>query len=594
MSEYRHPYPDMQFVINELIDVDQLSQSLGLEGVNSELSNAILDEAGRLGADVLSPLNRIGDQQPPTLNAEGVQQTPGFAEAYQQYVKSGWGSLTAPEKFGGQALPNLLGTAVMEIWQSANMAFALCPLLGQGAIASITHHGSDELQQQYLPKMVSGEWTGTMNLTEPGAGSDLAAIKTRAVAEADHYRISGQKIFITWGDHQMTENIVHLVLARLPNAPAGVKGISLFIVPKYLLDEQGNPAQRNDVKAVSLEHKLGIHGSPTCVMSFGDEGGAIGYLIGEENKGLSYMFTMMNHARQSVGLQGLAISERAYQHALDYAKTRLQGTQKDGSQIAIIKHPDVRRMLMQMRASIEAMRALAYQASSESDQAQACLADSEQALAHQGRAELLAPVVKGWITELAQEVTSLGLQIHGGMGYIEESGAAQYYRDARILPIYEGTTGIQALDLVGRKNLLNGGRLIAQLLADIEVTLVAVERSGASLGVVAKSLRAALSDGQTAQQWLLEHAPEDRFAAGAVSVNFMMLFGYLSGGWLMAKSALLAQSMLESGTGDAAFLKAKLITAQFYSEQLLPRTGACLAAIKSGSETTMALSEELF
>ncbi len=593
MSDYRHPYRDMQFVINDLIGVDVLCQTLSLDEVNAELSNAILDEAGRLGTEVLAPLNRVGDQQAPTLDTQGVQQTPGFAEAYQQYVESGWGSLTAAEAHGGQGLPNLLGTAVNEIWQSANMAFALCPMLGQGAIESITHHGSDELQQKYLPKMVSGEWTGTMNLTEPGAGSDLAAIKTRAVPDGDHYRISGQKIFITWGDHQMTENIVHLVLARLPDAPAGVKGISLFIVPKFLLDEQGNPAQRNDVTAVSLEHKLGIHGSPTCVMSFGDDGGAIGYLIGEENKGLTYMFTMMNHARQGVGLQGLAISERAYQHAVDYAKERLQGTQRDGTQIAIIKHPDVRRMLMQMRASIEAMRALAYLASAEIDLAQG-VQDPEQARTHQGRVELLTPIVKGWLTELAQEVTSLGVQIHGGMGYIEETGAAQYYRDARILPIYEGTTGIQALDLVGRKNLANGGQLMAQLLSEINATLALVDAAGEQLIPVAKGLRHALKDGNEAQQWLLQSATNDPLAAASGCVSFMLLFGYLSGGWLMARSALQAQAMLDAGDGDAGFLKAKLITVQFYAEQLLPRTGACLAAVVSGSTATMALPDDQF
>ncbi|MFT5720747.1 MAG: alkylation response protein AidB-like acyl-CoA dehydrogenase [Motiliproteus sp.] len=593
MNEYRHPYPDMQFVINELIGFDSLCQTLGLEDVNTELANAILDEAGRLGTEVLSPLNRVGDQQAPTLNGQGVQQTPGFTEAYQQYVEGGWGSLTAPEAFGGQALPNLLGTAVMEIWQSANMALALCPLLGQGAIEAIIHHGSEELQQQFLPKMVTGEWTGTMNLTEPGAGSDLAAIKTRAVREGAHYRISGQKIFITWGDHQMTENIVHLVLARLPDAPAGVKGISLFIVPKFLLDDQGNPAQRNDARALSLEHKLGIHGSPTCAMSFGDEGGAIGYLIGEENRGLTYMFTMMNHARQGVGLQGLAISERAYQHARDYAKARLQGTQKDGSQIAIIKHPDVRRMLMQMRASIEAMRALAYLGSSEIDQAQRSQ-DPEQARAHQSRAELLTPIVKGWITELAQEVTSLGLQIHGGMGYIEETGAAQFYRDARILPIYEGTTGIQAQDLVGRKNLVNGGQSMAKLLEEMDATWAAVDAEGTRLAPVAQALRSALNDGHRAQQWLLATAPVDPQAAASQSVNFMLLFGYLMGGWLMARSALRALELQDSAEGDQAFLNAKLITVRFYCEQLLPRTSACVAAVVSGSAATLALPEEQF
>jgi len=360
-----------------------------------------------------------------------------------------------------------------------------------------------------------------------------------------------------------------------------------------VVDAQGNPGARNDLKAVSLEHKLGIHGSPTCVMSFGDEGGALGYLVGEENKGLSYMFTMMNHARQSVGLQGLAISERAYQHARDYAKSRLQGTQRDGSQVAIINHPDVRRMLMQMKASIEAMRALAYVASAEIDLAHG-LKDPEQAQAHQGRAELLTPIVKGWITELAQEVTSLGLQIHGGMGYIEETGAAQFYRDARILPIYEGTTGIQALDLVGRKNMANGGQLIAQLLTEMASTLDAIEGAGEALSPVASALRRALSDGQQAQQWLLETAPGDPHAAGSVSVNFMMLFGYLAGGWMMARSALQAQSLLAAGSSDSDFLQAKLLTVRFYCEQLLPRTGACLAAVVCGSGATMGLNEAQF
>ncbi|RDE24994.1 acyl-CoA dehydrogenase [Motiliproteus coralliicola] len=593
MSEYRHPYRDMQFVINELLGLDQFCQRFDIEEVNSELANAILEEAGKLGETVLAPLNRSGDEQGATLTEQGVQQTAGFAEAYQQYVESGWGSLTARAEFGGQQLPNLLGTAVNEVWQSANMAFGLCPMLGQGAIESLTHHGSDELQLLFLPKLVSGEWTGTMNLTEPGAGSDLAAIKTRAVREGDHYRITGQKIFITWGDHQMTDNIVHLVLARLPDAPAGVKGISLFVVPKFLLDSDGNPSEANDLKAVSLEHKLGIHGSPTCVMSFGDDGGAIGYLVGQENKGLAYMFTMMNHARQAVGLQGVAISERAYQHAVDYAKERLQGTGADGAQVPIIRHPDVRRMLMQMRASTEAMRAVAYLASMEIDRANHC-SDAEQRLQHQGRVELLTPIVKGWLTEMAQEVTSLGVQVHGGMGFIEETGAAQYFRDARILPIYEGTTGIQALDLVGRKNLFNGGQLVASLLNEMEQTLTDLDSTNETTEVIAAALRSALRDANEAQDWLLEAASKDEAAAGSVAVNFMMLFGYLSGGWMMARSALQAQAMLETGSGDAEFLQAKLVTARFYCEQLLPRTAGLLSAIRSGSDSTMALDDDQF
>ncbi|MDV7213112.1 acyl-CoA dehydrogenase family protein, partial [Azotobacter beijerinckii] len=477
MSDYVHPYRDTEFVLGELVELERFCAEAGLSDVNGELVSAILAEAGRLGSEVLAPLNAVGDTQGARLGERGVEETPGFAGAYGQFVESGWPSLTAAEAWGGQNLPNVVGTAVNEIWHSANMAFALCPMLTQGAIEAIAHHGSAALQAAYLPKLVSGEWTGTMNLTEPDAGSDLAAIKARAVPNGDHYLISGQKIFITWGDHQMTDNVVHLVLARLPDAPTGVKGISLFVVPKFLLDAQGRPGACNDAQCVSLEHKLGIHGSPTCVMSFGEKEGAVGYLVGEPHKGLACMFTMMNHARQSVGLQGLSISERAYQQARQYAKERLQGTRKDGSRFPIIEFPDVRRMLLQMKASIEAMRALALVAAAEVDRT-AHAPDADVAARHQGRVDLLTPIVKGWLTELAQEVTSLGVQIHGGMGFIEETGAARHYRDARILTIYEGTTGIQALDLVGRKTLLNKGELLGSLLDEIGETVARLERAG--------------------------------------------------------------------------------------------------------------------
>ncbi|MBY4675122.1 acyl-CoA dehydrogenase C-terminal domain-containing protein [Marinobacterium arenosum] len=592
MSDYIHPYRDAEFVINELVEFDQLCSDAGLDEVNAELASVILTEAGKLGSEVLAPLNVVGDTQGAKLGEQGVEQTPGFAEAYAQYMENGWASLTCAEEFGGQNLPNLLGTAVNEIWQSSNLAFALCPLLGQGAIEAIAHHGSDELKQTWLPNMISGTWTGTMNLTEPDAGSDLAAVKTRAVPNGDHYLITGQKIFITWGDHQMTDNIVHLVLARLPDAPAGVKGISLFVVPKFLLDDNGNPAVRNDAHCVSLEHKLGIHGSPTCVMSFGDNEGAVGYLVGEPHKGLAYMFTMMNHARQGVGLQGLAIAERSYQQAVAYAKERIQGTNRDGSRFAIIKYPDVRRMLMQMKASIEAMRGLAYVAAAEIDRSHYAQ-DAASAAKHQGRVELLTPIVKGWLTELAQEVTYLGTQVHGGMGFIEETGSAQHYRDARILTIYEGTTGIQALDLVGRKTLLNNGELLAELLAEIEQTVVALEGSE-QLSALGGALRTALTGGQQARQWLLDNAPADRDAAGSVSVNFMMLFGYLCGGWMMGKSALKAQAQLDAGQGDTEFLNAKQATVRFYCDHLLPRVQANLASIQAGSGSIMELPEDLF
>lgn len=420
---YLHPYQDAEFVLRHIVDFDALCETACLDEVNSDLAVAVLDEAGKLGSEVLAPLNLIGDNNPAQLGEQGVEESPGFKDAYLQFAESGWMSLTVAEEFGGQGLPNVLYAAVNEIWHSANMAWALCPMLSLGSMESIAHHASDELKNCYLPKMATGEWTGTMNLTESDAGSDLAAINTKAVPEDDHYRISGQKIFITWGDHQMTPNIVHLVLGRLPDAPPGVKGISLFIVPKFLLDENGEPSEQNTVHCLSLEHKLGIHGSPTCVMEFDN---AVGYLVGEANKGLPYMFTMMNHARQAVGLQGLSISERAYQLARDYSKERLQGTRRDGSRIPIIKHPDVRRMLLTMKSTIEAMRALAFVAAAEIDRANHAQG-AVQKILHSVRVELLTPIVKGWLTEMSQELTSLGLQVHGGMGYIEETGAAQYY-----------------------------------------------------------------------------------------------------------------------------------------------------------------------
>lgn len=581
MSDYKHPLKDAEFILNELVQFDQLCADAGMDDVNSELASVILTEAGKLGSGLLAPLNVVGDLNHPTLGENGVQQTEGFAEAYREYLEGGWATLTADEAYGGQNLPNVLGTAVNEVWQSANISFALCPLLSQGAIESISHHGSDSLKENFLTKLVSGEWTGTMNLTESDAGTDLAAVKTKAVPNGDHYLITGQKIFITWGDHQMTDNIVHLVLARLPGAPAGVKGISLFIVPKFLLDENGNPAERNDAYAVSLEHKLGIHGSPTCVMSFGDNGGAIGYLVGEENNGLAYMFTMMNHARQGVGLQGLAVSEAAYQHALQYAKDRIQGSNRDGSRYPIIRFPDVRRMLMQMKSGTEAMRALCLVAAAEADRG------------NQSRVDLLTPIVKGWVTEFAQELTSLGVQVHGGMGFIEETGAAQFYRDARILTIYEGTTGIQALDLVGRKTLVNGGESLAALLDEMSADITRFEALGGQFTLAAQQCRVSLENGIAARQWLLD-SKEDKSAAGSSSVNFMMLFGYLCGGWLMAKSAMQAQAQLDAGTGDNEFLQSKLVTAQFFCEHMMTRTQSCLASVMAGSDSIMALDEEQF
>jgi alkylation response protein AidB-like acyl-CoA dehydrogenase len=429
-----------------------------------------------------------------------------------------------------------------------------------------------------------------MNLTEPDAGSDLAAVKTKATPADGHYLINGQKIFITWGDHQMTENIVHMVLARLPDAPPGVKGISLFIVPKLLVDADGASGERNAVECLSIEHKLGIHASPTCVMEFKD---SVGYLVGEPNKGLPTMFTMMNHARQSVGLQGLSISERAYQDALAYSKERMQGTRRDGSRIAIVEFPDVRRMLMTMKSTVEAMRALALVAAAETDRSRYA-ADEAARARHFARLELYTPIVKGWLTEMAQELTSLGIQVFGGMGYVEETGAAQYYRDARILPIYEGTTGIQALDFIGRKTLSNNGQALLSLLEEMGETAQALRTSAYPHASLVAALDEAIGAGAKAREWVLEHGADNRDLAGSASYNFLMLFGYLTGGWLLAKSALLAKAMLDGGEGDPDFLNAKMTTARFYCEHLLPRTGACLASVLAGSESIMSLTADQF
>ena len=583
---YTHPQQDAAFVLRHLIQFDDLCSQLNLQEVNAELALTVLDEAGKLGADVIAPLNREGDLQGASIDEQGVHEVKNFKAAYWQLAEGGWLSLTADENYGGQGLPNVLGTAVNEIWQSANLAFALCPLLSVGAMASISHHGSDWLKQTFLPRMTSGEWTGTMNLTESDAGSDLAAVKTRAVPDGDAYKVSGQKIFITWGDHQMTENIVHLVLARLPDAPAGVKGISLFIVPKFNVDAEGTITDRNAVNCLSIEHKLGIHGSPTCVMEFKD---AKGYLVGEANKGLMYMFTMMNHARQAVGVQGLSISERAYQQAVQYAKDRLQGTRRDGSRIPIIEHPDVRRMLMSMKSSTEAMRALALTAAAEMDRAHC-----DNAAEHNARVELFTPIVKGWCTEMSLEMTSLNVQVHGGMGFIEETGAAQHYRDARILTIYEGTSGIQALDLVGRKTLMDGGKALNNLLNEIQGIVDALEASHYPEASLTHELTKALAAGRQALDLLLTRSQQDEHFAGSVSYSFMMLMGYLCGGWLMAKSALKAHELMSHSDEDGKFLVAKQVTARFFCEQLLPRTASYLSAIESGSACTMALSNEQF
>ncbi len=596
MTTYRAPVRDMQFVLNELAGLKNLAVLPGYEEVTPELAEVVLEGAARLASEVLAPLNKIGDERGATLTKDGVLAAGGFGAAYRQFVDNGWNALGGDPEYGGQGLPRLVAAAAMEMWNSANMSFALCPLLTAGGMEAIKAHASDELKNRYLPKLVSGEWSGTMNLTEPQAGSDLSTVRTRAVPEGDHYRISGQKIFITWGDHDMAENVVHLVLARLPRAPDGTRGISLFLVPKFLVHPDGSLAERNDVACASIEHKLGIHASPTCVMSFGEKEGAIGYLVGRENEGLPHMFTMMNEARQKVGLQGLGIAERAYQAARDYAKERVQGRpvgQRRGDRVTIIHHPDVRRMLLTMKSQIEAMRAFGYVLAADIDLAHKH-PDAEERHRHQKRVDLLTPVFKGWCTELGVEIASLGIQVHGGMGYIEETGAAQYLRDARIAPIYEGTSGIQAGDLVGRKLPLDNGRAMTALIGEMRA---AEGQLGGSDNVDFPAIRENLTAGiqalEQSTQWMLKTIGEDPDAAMGASVNYMMLTGYVCGGWQMARAALAARVRLTSGA-DEDFYRAKIATARFYAEQILPKANALLTAVKSGASTALVLEEEQF
>ncbi|HRD64703.1 MAG TPA: acyl-CoA dehydrogenase C-terminal domain-containing protein [Candidatus Competibacter sp.] len=596
MTAYFAPTRDMQFVINELAGLAEIAAlpAFAEQDAGPELVEAVLEEAAKLATEVLSPLNKIGDEQGARLTADGVIPADGFGDAYQKFVEGGWNGISGHVEYGGQGLPELINTATQEMWNSANMSFALCPLLNAGAIEAIGRVGSPEQKALYLPKMIAGEWTGTMNLTESQAGSDLSAVRARAVPEGDHYRIFGQKIFITWGEHNMTENTIHLVLARTPNAPEGVKGISLFIVPKVLVNPDGSLGSRNDVRAVSIEHKLGIHASPTCTMAFGDQDGAIGYLVGEENKGLNYMFIMMNEARFKVGLQGLAIGERAYQAAREYAKDRVQGRPlgvKSGDRVTIIHHPDVRRMLLTMKAQNEAMRALAYTVAAHMDLARRH-PDAAVRATHQARVDLLIPVVKGWSSEIGIEVASLGVQVHGGMGFVEETGACQHLRDSRITTIYEGTTGIQAADLAGRKLSMDKGVSMRALIADIEATAAEL---GQATGDDIAAIRAALDEGTQAlaeaTEWILNARDPD--SVMAVSVDYMMLAGTVCGGWQMARTAQAAQRKLRSGE-DPAFHEAKLITARFYAEHILPKAGALRDSVKNGGISIMALAEEQF
>ena len=589
MNTYTAPTRDMRFVLNELAGLPDVNQLPGFEEATVETVDAVLEEAGKFAAEVLAPLNRPGDIDGAKFNDAEVMPPEGFKDAYRAFVESGWASLPFEPEFGGQGLPELVAAATNEIWQSANMGFALCPMLTEGCAVALGLHGSHDMKAIFLPKLVSGEWAGTMNLTEPQAGSDLAEIRTRAAPNGDTYLISGRKIFITWGDHDFTDNILHLVLARLPDAPPGIKGISLFLVPKYMVNADGSTGRRNDVHPVSIEHKLGIHSSPTCVMSYGDNGGAHGYLVGAEHDGIACMFTMMNHARLSVGLQGLSISERAYQQALAYAKEREQGRKPGQSGRArIIQHADVRRMLMLMKSGCEAMRAVAYVTATSLDY----MNRSPDSGNHSERFALLTPVVKAWSTELAQEITSLGVQVHGGMGYIEETGAAQHFRDARITSIYEGTSGIQAQDLVGRKVIRDDGKALRELIGEIRQTAAGLSDADANQAAIKRALDDATEKLAQATDWLLSNYRDDPDAPGSVAINYLMLMGYVCGGWQMARAAMVAAQKTASSGDD--FCRSKIVTARFYAEHYLPRTGGHFAAIRAGSGSIMALGEEQF
>ena len=591
MTIYNAPIDDMKFLLNNVLDLESIAKLPGYEEATPDMVDAILDEAARFYGEVLAPTNQVADSQGSRLEGDKVVTAPALDGIYQQIVQAGWPGLTGDVAFGGQGLPALLSVAVDEMSQSANMAFSLCPMLTKGVVTALTLYGSDEQKQTYLNNLISGTWTGTMNLTEPQAGSDLAAVRTKAVPTEDHYLLSGQKIFITWGDHDYTDNIIHLVLARTPDAPEGVKGISLFVVPKFLINEDGSAGERNDVRCVGVEHKLGIHASPTCSLSFGDNGGAVGYLVGEENQGLVYMFAMMNEARLAVGLQGVSISERAYQQAVAFAKDRVQGSVPGNKQAAIIHHPDVCRMLMLMRSLTEGGRALAYLSLAHEDYVHK-LEDKEQVAYHQRRVDLLTPLVKGWCTEISMEVTSLGVQVHGGMGFIEETGAAQHLRDARILPIYEGTNGIQGLDLVGRKLARDKGQSAMELLEDL--TQVVVDARAADLLDIADTLEASLVSCKEAANTILTGAAEDWTVLSASAYNMLMLMGTTVAGAMLVKSAVAATHLNKAGEGNTRFNNNKVITAKFFAQHVMPRNTGFFEAVKAGSETVMGLGVEDF
>jgi alkylation response protein AidB-like acyl-CoA dehydrogenase len=594
MSAYNAPLADMQFVIERLCDLPKLAATPAFGEVSSELVAAVLEQAGTLAAEVLAPLNRLGDTVGAVHTGDGVRMPDGWQAAYQQFVEGGWNGLNFSTEWGGQGLPKVLATAVAEMWNGANLSFALGPMLTAGAAEALEHHASDALRQAYLPKLVTGEWTGTMNLTEPQAGSDLSAVRSKAVPEGDHYLISGQKIYITYGEHDLTDNIIHLVLARLPDAPAGTRGISLFVVPKFLLNADGTPGKRNDVRCASIEHKLGIHGSPTAVLIYGEQGGAIGYLVGEPNRGLEYMFTMMNNARHAVGLEGVAIAEAAYQKALRFAQDRVQGRPvgHTGQGIPpIIEHPDVKRMLLTMKSGAEAMRALAYVCALAFDLGQVH-PDAATAAYYRRRGDLLTPIVKGWCTEYGLELASVGVQVHGGMGFIEETGAAQFLRDARITTIYEGTTGIQAQDLVGRKTLRDGGAASRELIEEMQRDVAGLNTSApAALQPAVAELARGISELQSALDWVLSAGGADPRAVAAASTYYLKLWGVVTGGWLLLKTAALC---VADDTVAAPYRKAKERAAVFFATHVLTQAGALARTMREGAAHVLVDTAEAF
>ena len=595
---YVAPVKDMLFCMKELAGLEAVSQLPGFEDAGLETAQAVLEECAKFNEGVLAPLNFEGDKNPSYWKDGKVVTTPGFKDAFRQLAEGGWQGLQHPVDFGGQGLPKTIGAACIEMLNSANMSFALCPLLTDGAIEALLTAGTPEQQAAYLPNMISGKWTGTMNLTEPQAGSDLALVRTRAEPQPDGtYKVFGTKIFITYGEHDMAENIVHLVLARVTGAPEGVKGISLFVVPKFLVKADGSLGERNDAHCVSIEHKMGIKASPTCVLQFGDHGGAVGYLVGQENRGLEYMFIMMNAARYAVGVQGIAVAERAYQKAVEYAKERVQSRPVDGSinkSAPIIHHPDVKRMLMTMRALVEGCRAMAITAASAYDAAHAH-PDAEVRKQNQAFYEFMVPLVKGYSTEMSLEVTSLGVQVHGGMGFIEETGAAQYYRDAKILTIYEGTTAIQANDLVGRKTARDGGQTAKAIAGQIAATEAELAKhDSAAARAMHKRLSAARVAFEQVVDFVAGGAKGNPNAVFAGSVPYLILAGNLMAGWQLARALLVAESQLKAGEGDAAFLAAKVTTAVFYADHILSRVPGMRDAIVEGADSVTALALESF